>query len=148
MGHFATHNDVRFFASADQTICIRFTPLGHYLSKSPRVTVSDPQHLPFIFSPSFSGTVLELLSIADQYDDVDQAKYPTLHFPSKLAVYDFQSSITSWRSQWATFAHIGGAKILGFPDDTMASTCGLTQNDAHKFFCELSRGVKIEHILR
>jgi hypothetical protein len=102
IGHYATHNDTPFPSSDDETIVVLqpdSTPtrpssgVKTYVSSSdnPGICNSIPQDLPYIYTPWVNCTRAELLSVADQCEEIVLERIPRLFFPSKLAVYDLKS---------------------------------------------------------
>lgn len=120
---------------------------------------ADQACLPYIYRPSISGTVCQLLSIEDQFEShpapaddsyvhIIHAMQTMIYFPPTLDIYDYRSAADPSRMEYWT----GGATINGvslgrgvYPSNYLMKRGGVTRSDSLYLVEKLKRGFLVNN---
>jgi hypothetical protein len=128
-------------------------------STSTVVPAADLPNVPFIYRPHVIGTVCELLSITDQYEngvpavetdiyqDIIEAMTTKIFFPSCLEAYDYETAAMP-ANLWTCRATVNGVKLSAdvYPSSYFRRQCGITPWDYDKVVERLAKPYSMNNL--
>ncbi|PQE03812.1 hypothetical protein CJF30_00006525 [Rutstroemia sp. NJR-2017a BBW] len=105
-------------------------------------------HHPYIYTPYVNATVLELLSISDQFPPEEFKEQQEVFFPLTLQMYDLSHGYQGMHMQWRNNGYCQNMPLSSLPHSYLSSHCGMTPNDDALVVEMLKRGIPLQLIWR